>query len=440
MPWLLNVFYMMLAAAALPWLVVRKLRTGKGVAGWRVKLTGRAPNLDPAGARIWLHAVSVGEVLLLRRIIAELQRRYPKADLVITTTTATGFDVARKNYPHLTVCFFPFDFSWAVRGAIRRLKPTAILLVELEIWPNLLLAASAASIPVGIVNGRLSDKSFRGYSKIKPLVSHCLKHVRGIAAQNEPYAQRFGALGYPDDRITVTGSVKYDGLESNRDNPHTTELRQAFRIAEDDLVLIAGSTQAPEEAIALRMWRKLVIEHPRLRLILVPRHRERFEEVAKLVRAENLPLHRRSSDALPDSRFPTPDSRPILLLDTLGELAACWGLADIAFVGGSLTPRGGQNMIEPAAYGAPVLVGPNIQNFRETVGFLTRAKAIEIVEDETQLTEMVRRLLQDESRRLAMGQRARQTVQNHRGATEKTMEFLEEWLFIEKTDAPRAAA
>ena len=440
MPWLLNVFYITLAAVALPWLVVRKLRTGKGVAGWREKLTGHAPDLDESSSRIWLHAVSVGEVLLLCRIVAELKRRHPITDLVITTTTATGYDVARKEFPDHTVCFFPFDFTWAVRRAIRRLKPTAILLVELEIWPNLLLAASDANIPVGIVNGRLSDKSFRGYFKIKPLVSYCLKYVRGIAAQNEPYAQRFGALGYPYDRITVTGSVKYDGLESNRDNPRTAELRHAFGIANDDLVLIAGSTQAPEEAIALRIWRKLVAEHPRLRLILVPRHRERFEEVAKLVRAENLPLYRRSNAAIPDSRLPTPDARPILLLDTLGELAACWGLADIAFVGGSLTPRGGQNMIEPAAYGTPVLVGPNIQNFRETVGFLTRAKAIEIVEDEAQLTEMVRRLLQDESRRLAMGQRARQTVQNHCGATEKTMEFLEKQFSLGQIDSPRAAA
>lgn len=437
MPWLLNILYIGLAVAALPWLGLRKLRTGKGVAGWRQKLTGQTPALEPIPERIWLHAVSVGEVLLMRRIVAELERDRPQTDIVITTTTATGHDVARQEFPHLTVCFFPFDFSWAVRRAIKRLKPTAILLAELEIWPNLLLAASKAEIPVGILNGRLGEKSFRGYSRIRPLIAPLLKQIAGITAQNEEYAARFRALGTPADRVVVTGSLKYDGLETNRDNPRTAELRRDFGIAGNEIVFIAGSTQAPEEAIALRVWKQLVPDHPNLRLILVPRHRERFPEVAKLVQAENLPLHRRSTTLQPPIPNPQP---PILLLDTLGELAACWGLADIAFVGGSLTQRGGQNMIEPAAFGAAVLVGPHTHNFRETVELLSHAGGIAIVQNENQLTETVAALLADQSRRQELGRQARETVYVHRGATQKTMEQIERWLSEKRSSSSKIAA
>lgn len=420
MPWLLNLFYSVLALVALPWLAIRRARTGKGVAGWRTKLTGDVPQLPTSECRIWLHAVSVGEVLLLRRVVSGLQARFPHAEIVLSTTTGTGFDVARQEFPQLLVFYFPFDFSWAVRRAIARIQPTTILLAELEVWPNLLLAAERARVPLGIVNGRLGAKSFRRYHAIRWLIGEFFQKIHGVAAQTEEYAERFRALGCASDRVIVTGSVKYDGIQTDRDNAGTRALRAAFGLGPEELVFIAGSTQAPEEAIATRIWRSLTPQFPHLRLIIVPRHRERFEEVAKQLENEDLPVYRRS--ASPNTVSP---ANAVLLLDTLGELAACWGLADIAFVGGSLTRRGGQNMIEPAGYGAAVLVGPFTHNFRQTVELLRDAQAISIADNEQELAALIQELLIHPEKRVAMGERARRAVTRHAGATEKTMDFLE---------------
>ncbi|MGC1273562.1 MAG: glycosyltransferase N-terminal domain-containing protein, partial [Planctomycetaceae bacterium] len=294
MPWLLNFAYACLIAAALPLLLYRRIRQGKYRTGWGEKLLGSLPKLKPSESRVWFHAVSVGEVLLLRGVIAELRSRRPDVDVVLTTTTATGREVAVAHYPDLTVCYFPFDFSWAVRRAMHRLKPTAIVLAELELWPNLITIASHSGVRLAIVNGRLSEKSFRGYRKLRPFIRELLRRFDVIAVQNDAYASRFSALGAPHDRLAVTGSVKFDGVNTVRDNPRTNELRRAFGIDEDDLVFIAGSTQHPEETYALAAWRDLREQFPSLRLILVPRHKERFEEVAKLVERQNLPLVRRS--------------------------------------------------------------------------------------------------------------------------------------------------
>jgi 3-deoxy-D-manno-octulosonic-acid transferase len=448
MPWLLNVIYVAVIVAATPYLLYQRVRWGKYRTGWGEKLFGRVPELPPVGERVWFHAVSVGEVLLLKGLIAEYRRRRPQAEIVLTTTTVTGHDLAGKQYPDTIVCYCPLDFSWAVTRAIARLKPTALVLAELELWPNLILAASKANVRLAITNGRLSEKSFRGYRKLKPLVRRLLGKFDAIAIQNEEYAARFRALGAPDRIVVVTGSVKYDGVETDRCNPRTLELRRSFGIADDEIVFIAGSTQEPEEEIALAAWRKVCAESSaKLRLILVPRHKERFEEVARFVEGHGLPLLRRShvtseprrsgsgptrrSDtkrsltvAAPTSQLSTPNSRPISLLDTLGELAACWGLADIAFVGGSLTNRGGQNMIEPAAYGAAVLFGPNTRNFRQSVDLLLSADAAKVVQNEAELTNAVRTLVADPAMRGAMGRRAQAAVAAHRGATERTLDVL----------------
>lgn len=428
MPWLLNLVYAALIPAALPFLLYRRVRQGKYRTGWAEKLFGAVPELPPIGERVWFHAVSVGEVLLLRGLIAELIARRPDVDVVLTTTTETGHDVARKQYPRLTVCYCPLDFSWAVRRAIARLKPTAIVLAELELWPNLILAASKAGVRLAIVNGRLSEKSFGGYRRLRPLVARLLERFDLIASQSDEYADRFRALGAPGGRVVTTGSVKFDGAKTDRGNPQTLELKRAFGIADDEVVFIAGSTQHPEEELALAAWRELIGEFPKLRLILVPRHRERFEEVGELVRRAGVPLVRRSeerSEIRGQRSGPRRcEEKPVLLLDTLGELGACWGLADVAFVGGSLTNRGGQNMIEPAAYGAAVLFGPNTRNFRDAVALLLSADAARVVADGRELTREVRRLLAESEARVAMGERARKAVSEHRGATARTVDLL----------------
>jgi 3-deoxy-D-manno-octulosonic-acid transferase len=381
----------------------------------------------------------VGEVNLLATLLRELQAMHPGWQFVVSTTSRTGYDLARKKYADLTVCYCPLDFSWAVRTAMRRIRPTALVLAELELWPNLIAVAKRYGARVAIINGRLSDHSFPGYRRIRPLVATVLRQVDLIAAQNVESADRFRALGAPHTRVHVTGSLKYDGAQTDRHNARTVALRQLAGIADADLVFLAGSTQEPEEQVAVDIFRRLAPTHPRLRLILVPRHPERFDAVARLLDASGLPWQRRSQIA---SQPPAPpgvargirDNQPlakpgadcrVLLVDTVGELGAWWGAASIAFVGGSFGRRGGQNMIEPAAYGAAVSFGPNTWNFRDIVASLLTAEAAVVVHDSDQLEAFVRRCLEDSRFAGALGARAQQLVKAQLGATRRTIRLLD---------------
>jgi 3-deoxy-D-manno-octulosonic-acid transferase len=417
---------------------------GKYRTGWRENFFGAASRRDPSRPAIWLHAVSVGEVLQLQPLAAQLRDRFPEHDLVISTTTVTGHDVARQKFPEDRVIYFPLDFTWAVERALESIRPATVLLVELELWPNFLAAASRRGIPVMLVNGRISEQSWRGYRKIHRLVRTMLRRLHTIAVQNETYAERLLQLGAEPTRLHVTGSIKFDRLENDRRNSHTQALRREFGLGVAERIFIAGSTQAPEEQFAIETYLQLRPHHPELRLILVPRHRERFDEVARLVTDEfKLPLLRRSRGRNAEGRAPIDNARqppssivnppssvppPILLLDTLGELSACWGLADIAFVGGSLTNRGGQNMMEPAAYGAAVLFGPNTRNFRDVVEMLLLEEAAQVVQNQAEMTACVGELLRRPEHAAAMGERARSYVLAQRGATATTVDLIERLL------------
>lgn len=416
MPWILNLAYVALLVVVSPVLLYRRWVHGKYRGGWGEKLWGRLPERKRSQPCLWLHAVSVGEVLQLRPLMKLLTTQRPGWDFVITTTTRTGLDVAKKEFAEHTVCYCPLDFSWAVRNAISCLKPSAIVLVELELWPNLVLTASRLGIPLALINGRVSEKSFRGYRRIRPLVARLLRCFDLLAAQNSEYADRLKALGAPNERLHLTGSIKFDGVQVDRSNSKTAELRQFFGLRSDEKVFIAGSTQAPEESFALDTWQSLRSEFPNLRLILVPRHKERFEEVAALVTSRGMTLQRRSN--------PVKTAGDVLLLDTLGELGACWGLADIAFVGGSLTRRGGQNMLEPAAYGAAVLFGPNTWNFRDIVEQLLARDAARVVRSAEELTATVREFLQHSAAAMEFGSRAKAFIETQQGAASRTVELL----------------
>jgi 3-deoxy-D-manno-octulosonic-acid transferase len=294
--------------------------------------------------------------------------------------------------------------------------------VELELWPNFIFQARRHGIPLALINGRVSQRSSRGYSRIRPLMGRLLESFEVLAAQNELYADRLVSLGAPRERLHVTGSIKFDRVTTHRANPRTEELRQYFRIAPSDQVFIAGSTQAPEENAAIDAYLASRPVHPNLRLILVPRHKERFDEVARLIESRGLPLVRRSGRATGITS--SPSRPPVLLLDTLGELAACWGLADVAFVGGSLGNRGGQNMIEPAGYGAAILFGPNTQNFRDVVELLLAEDAARVVRDPTDLAQALGESLAAPDRAKAAGSRAQKLVLAQQGATGRTVELL----------------
>jgi len=437
--WLLDAAYLMFLAAISPWLIVRRLRQKKTIAGLGVKLSGDLKLEQPRRPCLWFHAVSVGEVLQLQTLLTRMQPLYPEHEIVITTTTGTGYDVALKKYPHCTVHYFPLDFSWAVRRALRQLRPSLIVLVELELWPNFLNAAKAASVPVAVINGRISEASFKNYQRFAWLLRPLFESCSLIAAQSPAHAERFLQLGAAPARVFQTGNIKYDGIETDRLNSHTQNLRAFFGIAPDELVFLAGSTQSPEEEFAIQAWETLRGEHTHLRLLLVPRHMERFEEVAELITSRGHDIVRRSLGPeargarpeenkleLPDSstRLTPLASSPILLLDTLGELSRAWGLADIAFVGGSLTDRGGQNMIEPAGYGAAVLFGPNTWNFQDVTTALLSREAAVVVRNADELTDVMRELLRDELTRRRLGVSARQFVLSQQGAADRTIALL----------------
>ncbi|MBM79284.1 MAG: 3-deoxy-D-manno-octulosonic acid transferase [Planctomycetaceae bacterium] len=432
MPWLLNCIYVLLCVLIAPVIAYRRFRYGKYREGWNQKLWGSLPERNSDQPCVWFHAVSVGEVLQLKSVVSELRTSRPDCDVVISTTTSTGQAVANEKFPDCQVCYFPLDFTWSVRRAIARVRPSVVVLVELELWPNFIWEVSRLGIPLALINGRMSEHSHRGYRRIRPLLKNLLSKFSTIAVQNGVYASRLLDLGALPEKLQVTGSVKFDHIETNRGNDKTKELRDSFRIASDAKVFVAGSTQAPEENYAIDAWLEARKLYPELRLILVPRHKERFEEVAELVLSRSLPLVRRSrgDDAT--------DYDAVILLDTLGELGACWGLADVAFVGGSLTNRGGQNMIEPAGYGAAVTFGPNTQNFQDVVTALLEHEAALVVHDQAAITETLELLLRDTTMRTQMGQAAQRFVLTQQGATAKTVASICD--LLPKSSQRRAAA
>ncbi|MFO0869441.1 MAG: 3-deoxy-D-manno-octulosonic acid transferase [Pirellulales bacterium] len=420
MRYLLNLVYLLLLAVAFPWLLYAAIRKGKYREGWSAKFWGRVPVRSGDRRCVWLHAVSVGEVNLLQPLLTAIERDYPDVECVISTTTRSGFDVARQKYAPRQVFYCPLDFSWAVSAALRRIRPDVLVLAELELWPNLMTAARRRGVPVVVVNGRLSERSWRGYRRLASWARRWLREIDLVGAQNPTYAERFRSLGVPAERVVITGSVKFDGVPSSRDNPATRRLAELAGIQPQDVVFLAGSTQHPEESLALDAFQQLAPTFPQLRLILVPRHPERFSEVAALLQKSGLAWRRRSElrpgEAAGEAR--------VLLVDTVGELGAWWGLAQLAFVGGSMGTRGGQNMIEPAAYGAAVAFGPHTQNFRDVVSLLLAADAATVVRTGRELELWVRQGLESESHRIEQGERARQLVLAQQGATQRTLDLL----------------
>ncbi|MBL8795730.1 MAG: 3-deoxy-D-manno-octulosonic acid transferase [Planctomycetia bacterium] len=425
MSYLLNAIYLCALATLSPWLVYKAITTGKYRRGLWAKLTG-ATSLSP-GNPVWFHGVSVGEIHLLRQVIARWRHRHPDGQCIISTTTDTGFEEAKKHFPDVPIIYWPFDFSWAVERALRDIAPRLVVLAEGEIWPNFLLAAKRRGIPVATINGRMSPRSLARYQKLSALVRPLFRKLDLLAMQTERFAQGVRQLGARPERVAVTGNVKFDGVRSDRQNPKTLELAQLLDVRSGDLVWIAGSTQAPEEEIALDIYRRAKAEQPALRLILVPRQRERFDEVARLLERSGLSYLRRSQ--LEPRSVALGLRSSIILVDTIGELGALWGLADVAYVGGSMDGRrGGQNMIEPAAYGAAVLFGPHVWNFRETVEQLLQRQAAVQIEDAAELEEVVFRLLADADERQRRGAAAQRYVLEQQGATERTLDLLDQLL------------
>ena len=422
MPYLLNIAYALLILLASPYLLWCRLRHGKYRDGWRQKLWGDVPRRRNRKVPcLWLHAVSVGEVNLLQPLIARWEQAHPDWEIVISTTTQTGFALAQKRYAPRTVFYAPLDFTWSVAAAMHIIRPTLLVMAELELWPNWIAAAHREGARVVVINGRLSAKSFRGYQRIARFIRGTLESLDLVLVQNAEYAQRFIALGANEKRVHVTGSIKFDGVQTDRANATTRKLASLAGIKDQDVVLLAGSTQAPEEQLAIETFRQLSPQHPNLRLLITPRHPERFDEVARLLDRSGVRWERRSRL---DAAGHDPGVR-VLLIDVVGELGAWWGTAAISYVGGSLSRRGGQNMIEPAAYGSAVCFGPNTWNFKDVVQLLLLSDAAHVVHNGAELQTFVARCLREPQFAQDLGKRAQQLVLDQQGAAERTLVFLQ---------------
>jgi 3-deoxy-D-manno-octulosonic-acid transferase len=405
---------------AVPFYLWKGRGTGKYLNNFRERL-GRLPaGVGGRGrASIWIHAVSVGEVLAARTLIGPLKARFPGLDVLLSTTTLTGQDVAKRTVKNADGIFYaPFDFRGSVRSVLAAVEPRLLVLVETEIWPNLIHEARRRGTRVAIVNGRLSPRSFARYRWIRPFLKPVLAEVDVFAMQAEPHAARIRALGAPPARVRELGNLKFDALEAPAPS---AALRRVFEGVAQRPIWIVGSTVEGEEEAVLAAFKAIRAALPDAVLAIAPRHPERFALVPRLIEAAGLRSARRST--LGDAPW---DGADVLVLDTLGELAQAYAFATAVFVGGSLAPAGGHNVLEPAVAGKPVVVGPHMENFQEIADQFLAEKALVQVGSADELGRETLALLRDPERRAGFGERARALVARNRGALTRTVDALAE--------------
>ena len=401
-----------------PYWLYQTLRHGKyrrGFAERMGKVPARLGSFD--GVRvIWIHAVSLGEVLAIVGLVAQLRRAFPQHRILVSTTTDTGQDQARKGFGEENVLYFPMDFAAAIRPFLQALKPELVILAETEFWPNFLRLAHDSGACIAVVNARISDRSRPRYRRFRWALRRMLAQVDLFLAQTEEDRARLQSIGADPVRVRVTGNLKFD-VNVPVAPPIVESLRRSFAAEGAGPVLVCGSTVEDEEPPLLKAFENLRVGHPHAAMILAPRHPERFDTVAKLIEQMSIPFYRRSLWA------GEPLAGGVLLVDTIGELAALYALADVAFVGGSLIPRGGHNIIEPAQHGVAIVTGNHTENFRDIVRVFQSRDAVRIV-GVSELPLMLMHLVDHQAERMALGRRAKETILSQMGATSRTVEGL----------------
>jgi 3-deoxy-D-manno-octulosonic-acid transferase len=407
---------------SLPYWLLQTLRHGKYRTGLDERLGRIPPRLLAPSARpaIWVHAVSVGEVLAVSGLVAALKDRFSKHRVVISTTTDAGQKLARSRFGTENVFYFPLDFAFAIRPYLRLLRPELIVIAETEFWPNFLRLAHASGARIVVVNTRISDRSRPGYRRFRRLLIGILRQVDLFLTQTTEDARRLEEIGALAERVHVTGNLKFD-VPAPAAPPIVASLRAAFQQANTGPVLVCGSTVDGEEPLLLQAFVNVLASHPHAVLILAPRHPERMSEVAELLARLGIRFWRRSLWS------GDPIGGGVLLIDTIGELAALYALADVAFVGGSLVPRGGHNIIEPALHGVPIVVGNHTENFRDIVGLFQSRDAVRVV-GPAELPLVLMELISSPAERSELGLRAAETLRSQMGATQRTMQALEKLL------------
>lgn len=374
---------------------------------------------------IWVHAVSVGETIAAKPLLKALRERFPDRKIVISNVTETGRSVALQLAEADLCIYFPFDFGFAVRNILESIRPSVILIVETEIWPNFLRTARLMGIPAVIVNGRISDRSFARYLRLGWFFRSVLGDIGWFCMQTREDARRIIAMGAPVDRVEVTGNLKYD-LPLTAVSPSEREqIRSAFLLPPDVLVFTAGSTHQGEDEVVISAYRQLVATGKKVLMVLVPRHPERAPEVAELLKRDKVACTLRSGL---NGRTNPLSAGEVLLVDTVGELMRFYAVSDIAFVGGSLVPTGGHNILEPASFQVPVIFGPHMSNFREAAEFILACGGGLQVRDGEELGAVLGMLLDDPARRCAMGANGARLLAENSGSTALHAQVVERFL------------
>ena len=407
--------------ASLPYWMFGKRRHGKYREGLGERL-GKVPSRlqTQSTPAIWVHAVSVGEVLAVSELVSQLRQRFQNYRVVVSTTTSTGRKLAAKHFGEDNVFYFPLDFAFAIRPYLSVLRPRLIVLAETEFWPNFLRLAQASDARVAVVNARISDRSRPGYRRFRRILKRVLLNVDLFLAQSAEDASRLSDIGALGDRVQVSGNLKFD-VSAPDPPPIVGSLRSNFQQTGARPVVVCGSTVEGEEGLLLRAFENVLASHPRAVMILAPRRPERFGEVAQLLEQLGIRFWRRSlwsGDAI---------AAGVFLVDTIGELASLYALADVAFVGGSLVPRGGHNIIEPAQHGVAIMVGNHTENFRDIVAMFESRNGVRVV-GAAEFPLVLMDLLSNEGERIALGRRGAETLRSQMGATEKTLRALEQLL------------
>lgn len=411
-----DILFFIFVLACLPYLILK----GKWHAGLWTRFGSGLVSDKGDKKTIWVHAVSVGEVLVVVNLIRKIRQKFPRYNIVLSTVTPAGHALAREKLRgQCRVIYAPLDFSRVVRKYVDVLNPVLYVSAETEIWPNLFSCLHKRNIPVIEVNGRISDKAFAGYRRVSFLTRRVLREVRLLCMQSQEDARRVIHLGADETRVRVLGNLKFDNLDQT---PSIKKEDLGFRT--EDRIFIAGSTYPGEDEIMIEVYKRLKTEIPRLRLMIAPRHVERGDEIARVCGREGLPA-RKFSDTSGKKLAPT---RDILIIDRIGYLRDLYALADVAFVGKSLKGSGGQNMLEPLSLGKPTLVGPRTENFRDVVRIFMPTGALIEAGTPRELAAQLRGLLDDPQRCVKIGQAAKNEIARHQGATEKTVQAIEEIL------------
>jgi 3-deoxy-D-manno-octulosonic-acid transferase len=415
--------------AMLPWFAIDAFRTRKYITGLSQRLGRLPPIASDSRPLIWLHCVSVGETEAARPLVRALLDKFPSYRLVVSTTTVTGQRIAIAAFGRdaAAVFYFPLDWAWTIRRVLRTLQPAAVLIMETELWPHLLRECHRREIPVALINGRISITSFGRYKLIRPFIRRVLENLSIALMQSEQDAGRILELGMPRDRVLMPGNLKFDSAEAAIDDGTTENLHRRFGFDRNTRLIVAASTHAPEEQVVIDAFKQIKASQRsyQARLLIAPRHPERFGEVASLLQDSGLTWSRRSAPSqAKDSNC------EVILLDTIGELRAVYPLADVAFVGGSIAPHGGHNILEPSAQGVCVITGASMDNFAAITNAMVQADAlIQLPKVSTsaagaELANTINLLLSDDSMRRSIGERARVVCDRNRGATDRTLQII----------------